>query len=98
MYLSFGEQRNLYLFDSLSLTTFYFNSSNNSQLNFCNKYLKSMSFHFKSLTNAARIEFVNCMQSIKIKFQLTIKEMYFSNPFRRTLIFRSNLPIFCIIK
>ena len=67
-----------------------------SPLNFCSKYLKSSADKF--LTNTSRLEFTNCMQSIKVKLLLVVKVMYVSNPFGIAFTFTSDLPISSIIK
>ena len=58
--------------------------------------LKSLSDKF--LSNISRLELINCILSIKTKFLLIVKAMYFSNSFGITLIFNSNLQISCIVK
>ena len=45
------------------------------------------------LINASRLKFINCMLSIKTKFLLIVKAMYFSNPFGIALIFTQKLPV-----
>ena len=75
---------------------FWFTNSNKLLLNSCDKCLKSLSDKF--LTNASRLEFINCIPSIKTKFLLIVKAVYFSNPFGITLVFTSKLPIPCVIK
>ena len=67
-----------------------------SPLDSLNKYSKSLSDKF--LTNESRLEFINCMLSIKTSFVLIMKAMYFSNPFGMTLTFTSNLLISFISK
>ena len=109
MHSSFKVLKNSHLSDSLSSknylklsiysyghTPFCLTNLKNSPLNSWDKSVKSLSDKF--LTNAFRLEFINCMLSKKPKFLLIIKAMYFSNPFGITLIFTSNLPIFWIIK
>ena len=75
---------------------FCFTNSNKSPLNSCDKYLKPLSDKF--LTSASRLEFINCMLSIKTKFLLIVEGMYFSNPFGIAVTFTSNLSISLIIK
>ena len=60
------------------------------------KYLKSLSDKF--LTNKSRLQFINCILSIKTTFLLIGKFMSCSNPFVITLTFTSNLLISLIIK
>ena len=109
MHSPFKELKNLYLSGNLSsenfsrlfiysyvYTPFCFINFKNSPLNSSDKHLKSLSHKF--LTNASRLEFINCLLPIKTKFLLIVKAMYFSNPFGITLIFTSNLPISYIIK
>ena len=67
-----------------------------STLNSSDKYLKSLSDKF--LTNESRLEFINCILSIKTRFVLIVKATYFSNPFGMTLTSTSNLLISFIIK
>ena len=76
--------------------SFCFTNPKNSPLNFSEKYLKSLFDKF--LTNISRLEFINCILSIKIRFLLIVKAMYFCNPFGMTLTFTSNLPISFNIK
>ena len=61
----------------------------NSPLNSSDKYLKSLSDKF--LTNESKLEFINCMLSIKTRFVLIVKAMYFSNPFGMTLLHQTYL-------
>ena len=75
---------------SYRYTPFCFNSFTNSPLNSSDKYLKSLS---DKLTNASRLEFINSMLSVKNRFLLIVKAMYFPNPFGMTLTFTSNLLI-----
>ena len=75
---------------------FCLTNSNKSVLNSSNKYLKSLSDKF--FTNAFRLEFINCILSMKTKLLLIVKVMYFSNPFGIALTPTSNLPISFIIK
>ena len=75
---------------------FRFSNSNKSPLNSFDKYLKSLSY--KWLTNASRLEFINCMVLIKTKLLLIVKAIYFSNPFGITFTFTSKLPISLINK
>ena len=81
---------------SYGYTPFCFTNFKNSLLNSCDKCLKSLSN--KSSTNAFNVEFINFMLSIKTKILLIVKATYFSNQFGTKLIFRSNLPIPCIMK
>ena len=81
---------------SYGYTPFYFTNSNESPLNSWGKYLKLLSVRF--LTNASKLEFINCMLSIRIKFLLIVKAMYYSNPFRMTFTFPPNLSVSCMIK
>ena len=87
MHLSFKELKNLDLsghlfsenFLKLSIysdgcTPFCFTNFNCSPLNSCDKYVKPLSGKF--LTNASRLEFINCMLSIKTKILLIIKATY----------------------
>ena len=67
-----------------------------SPLNSSDKYLKSLSDKF--LTNESKLEFINCILSIKTRFLLIVKAMHFSNPFGMTLTFTSDLLISLIIK
>ena len=55
--------------------SFCFTNFKNLPLNSCDKFLKSLSN--KLLTNASRLEFINYMLSIKTKFLLIVKAMYF---------------------
>ena len=48
------------------------------------------SVSLKYFVTDCRLEFINCILSIKTKFLLMLKVMYFSNPFGITLIFTSN--------
>ena len=75
---------------------FRFSNSNESPLNSFDKYLKSLSY--KLLTNASRLEFINCMLLIKTKLLLIVKAIYFFNPFGITFTFTSKLPISFINK
>ena len=77
-------------------TPFCFTSSKNSPLNSSDKYLNSLFDKF--LTNESRLEFMNFMLSLKTRFVLIAKAMYFTNPFGMTLTFTSDLPISFIIK
>ena len=65
---------------------------------FCQNVFTNKSLPDKFLTNESRLEFMNCMPSIKTRFALTVKAMYFSNPLGMTLAFTSNLLISFIIK
>ena len=67
-------------------TPFCLTNFNFVPLNSSLKYLKSLLFKF--LTNLSRLEFINCILSIKTRFLLTVKAMCFSNPFGMTLIFK----------
>ena len=71
-------------------------NSDKLSLNSWDKYLKSLSD--KLLTNASRLEFKNCMLSIKTKFLLIVKAMYVYNSFGITFTFTSSLPVSYIIK
>ena len=68
----------------------------NSPLNSSDRFLKSLSDKF--LTNESKLEFINCILSIKNRFLLIVKAMYFSNPFGMTLNFTSKLLMSFIIK
>ena len=59
--------------------------------NYFDKYLKSLSDKF--LTNASRLQFINCILSVKTKLLIILKAIYFSNPFGITFTLTSNLPI-----
>ena len=58
---------------------------------YCDKYLKSLSDKF--LTNASRLQFIDCILSVKTKLSIIVKAVYFSNPFGITFTLTSNLPI-----
>ena len=75
---------------------FGFTSFKNSLLNSSDKYLKSLSDKF--VTDQSKLEFINCILSIKTKFLLIVKAMYFSNPFGLTVFFTLNLLFSFIIK
>ena len=88
MHSHFKETKNLPLPGSLSSESFlklsiYSNEYNpycvttltKSLLNSCDKYVKSISDKF--LTNESRLEFINYIRSIKTKFLLIVKSMYF---------------------
>ena len=81
---------------SYGYTAICFTNSNKSLLIFFYKYLNSL--FDKSLTNASKLEFMNCMLSIQNKLLLIAKAMSFSNPFSITLTFTSNLPISHMMK
>ena len=81
---------------SYRYTLFYFTNSETPPLNSSDEYLKTLSH--KTLTNLFRLEPISCMLSIKNKFLLIVKAMYFSNPFSTTFDFTSNLFIYCMIK
>ena len=68
--------------------------------NFTKSPLNSSDQYFESLweINKSRLKFRNWMLSIKMKFLLISKTVYFSNPFGITLISPSNLLISYIIK
>ena len=75
---------------------YFFTKFKNSPLSSSDKHLKSLSDRF--LTNESRPEFINCMLSIKTRFVLIVKAMYFSNAFGITLTFTLNLFISFIIE
>ena len=64
---------------SYGYTSFYVTGSKYSPANSSDKYLKSLTDKF--LTNESRLEFINCMLSIKSRFVLILKAMHFSNSF-----------------
>ena len=76
---------------SYGYTPFYFNSFKNSPLISSDKHLRSLSDRF--LANESRQKFINYMLSIKARFVLIVRAMYFSNSFGMTLTFTSNLLI-----
>ena len=80
---------------SYGYAPFCYTTFSKSPLNSSDKYLKSLSDKF--LTNESKLEFINCILSIKTKFLLTVKAMCFSNAFGITLNFTSQLPISLIL-
>ena len=93
--LSSAKVSKLFLY-AYRYTLFYFTNSETPPLNSSDKYLKTLSD--KILTNLFRLESISCMLSIKNKFLLIVKAMYFSNPLSTTFDFTSNLFIYCMIK
>ena len=67
-----------------------------SGLKFSDKYLKSLSDKFS--TSFSKLEFINCLLSIKSKFLFIVEVMNFSNPLCITLTFTSNSLITFMIK
>ena len=64
----------------------FFTNSNKLATHFCYKCLKSFSEKF--LVNRSRLQFIHFMLSIKTKFLLIVKAMYFTNSVGITLIFK----------
>ena len=60
-------------------------------LSSCNKCLESLFDKF--LTKTSRLDFINYMLSVNVKFLLIVKTMHFSNQFDLTLTPTSNLLI-----
>ena len=77
-------------------TLFFVLHFNKSPLNSSDKHPKSLSDKF--LTNESKLEFINCMLSIKTRFSLIVKAIYSPNPFGITFTFTLNLLISLIIK
>ena len=79
--------------DTLVFVLLHFNCSS---LYSSDKCLKSLPDKF--LTKTSRLEFINYMLAIKMKFLLILKAVCRFNLFGVTLIFTLNLLISCIIK